>query len=79
MNDTPQTFATQTQTASEVPRTAGDVARELGKSVTTIKQLALQVKAPVQRTPGGVWIFQPLAVEKLKQEIARRELERDRK
>ena len=64
-----------TQTPSEPPRTAGDVARELGKSVTTIKQLALQVNAPVQRTPGGVWIFQTPAVEKVRAEIQRRERE----
>lgn len=59
--------------------TAGDVARELGKSVTTIKQLAQQIHAPVQRTPGGVWIFQSAAVEKLRAEIQRREMENARR
>ena len=74
-----QNFSAPIQTDSEAPRTAGDVARELGKSVTTIKQLALQVNAPVQRTPGGVWIFQTPAVEKVRAEIQRREQEHDRR
>jgi hypothetical protein len=78
MTTSTQVFSTSVQTVAETPMTAGDVARELGKSVTTIKQIAQQIHAPVQRTPGGVWIFQPVAVEKLRVEIQRRERERDR-
>ena len=62
-------------TVSEVPRTAGDVARELGRSVTAIKTLARQIHAPVTFTPGGQWIFYTAAVEKLSAEIRRREKE----
>ena len=78
MNNAQQNNSTPAQTVLDVPRTAGDVARELGPSVTTIKQLAVAIHAPVQKTPGGVWIFSAAAVEKLKLEIQRRELERDR-
>ena len=74
MNDNQNSYA-PAQTVLEVPRTAGDVARELGPSVTTIKQLAVAIHAPVQKTPGGVWIFSAAAVEKLKLEIQRRRIE----
>jgi hypothetical protein len=57
----------------------GDVSRELGKSSTTIKELALQINAPIQRTPSGVWVFSEEAVQKLRAEITRREMERDRR
>ena len=56
-------------------RTAGEAARELHRSVTTIKLIAKQIHAPVLRTPGGQWLFPAPAVEKLRQEIMRREQE----
>lgn len=64
---------------SEPPRTVGDVAALLGRSTTAIKKLAVEIHAPIQRTPGGVWIFSPEAVEKLRQEIQRREVEAARR
>ena len=70
-----QNYSAPVQTPSEPPRTAGDVARELGPSVTTIKQLAVAIHAPVQKTPRGVWIFGTAAVEKIRAEIQRRQLE----
>ena len=76
--NSPQFFSAPVLTVSETPQTAGDVARELGKSVTTIKQLAVAIHAPVQKTPGGVWIFGSVAVEKLRAEILRREREANR-
>lgn len=57
MTTSGQTFFDQAATPSEAPRTAGDVAKELGKSVTTIKALAVQTNAPIIKTPGGLWIF----------------------
>lgn len=56
-------------------RTAGEAARELGRSVTTVKLIARQIHAPVLRTAGGQWIFTAPAIEKLRQEIQRREQE----
>jgi len=73
--NSPQTFSTPLQTVLETPRTASDVARELGKSITTIKALARQIHAPVLRTGSGIWLFPPAAVEKLRAEIHRREME----
>ena len=76
--DTQET-PTPTPTVSETTlRTAGDVSRELGKSVTTIKTLALQTHAPVTRTPGGLWVFTPAAVDKIRNEIERRERQASR-
>lgn len=71
----PQILCAPEPPVLEVPRTASDVGRELGKSVTTIKALARQVHAPIQRTASGIWLFSPAAVEKLRQEIQRREVE----
>ena len=59
----------------ESPRTASDVARELGKSTTTIKALARQIHAPVFKTASGIWLFPLPAVEKLRHEVRRREIE----
>jgi hypothetical protein len=70
--NSPQTFSTPLQTVLETPRTASDVARELGKSITTIKELARRIHAPVLRTGSGIWLFPPAAVEKLRAEIERR-------
>jgi hypothetical protein len=53
--------------------------RELQRSTTTVKKLALETNAPVERTASGRWIFPPAAVERIRQEITRREQERDRR
>jgi hypothetical protein len=68
-------FCLSEKAIAELPRTASVVARELGRSVTCIKQLARQIHAPVLRTPTGIWIFPQAAVEKLRAEIRRRENE----
>jgi len=60
------------QPVLESPRTASEVARELGQSITTVKKRAREIYAPIIKTASGIWIFPPAAVEKLKQEIARR-------
>ena len=57
------------------PRTASDVAGELGRSVTCIKEIARQIHAPILKTASGIWLFPPAAVEKLRREIQRREIE----
>jgi len=69
---------TPTPTVSEAFFTAGDTAKLLGKSVTTIKTIAVQTNAPVTRTPGGLWILDAAAVEKIRSEIERREREAQR-
>jgi hypothetical protein len=76
MIDAPQISCVPMLTVSELtPRTASDVGRELGRSVTAIKELARQIHAPVLRTASGIWLFPPVAVDKLRREIQRRELE----
>ncbi|MBI4024764.1 MAG: hypothetical protein HY360_07255 [Verrucomicrobia bacterium] len=73
---TAQVFFVHDVSVLESPRTASDVARELGRSVTAIKKLAAEIHAPIQKTASGIWIFPLAAVEKLRHEIQRRELER---
>ena len=63
---------------SESPRTTSDVAREVGKSTTRVKQLVREIHVPIMKTASGIWIWNAIAVEKLKQEIARREVENTR-
>jgi hypothetical protein len=75
MQNAPNNFA-PCLSVSEAPRTASDVARELGRSVTAVKQLAREVNAPICKTASGIWLFSPAAVEKLRAEIQRRETER---
>ena len=66
-------------TVTQPLRTVGETARELQRSTTTVKKLALETNAPVERTESGRWIFPPAAVERIRQEIARREVEKDRR
>ena len=66
-------------TVSDSPRTTSDVAREVGKSTTTTKHIAREIHAPILKTASGIWIWNAKSVEKLKQEIARREIEDNRK
>ena len=74
--DFPQPLFDPVSSLSESPpRTASDVGQELGRSVTAIKALARQIHAPIHKTVSGIWLFTPAAVEKLRAEIRRREME----
>jgi len=76
--NTERETTTPTPTTLNVPMTAGDVAKELNVSRTTVKQLAIETFLSVQKTPSGVWIFSPAAVEKIRSEIERRKREASR-
>jgi hypothetical protein len=67
--------STLTPTPLQVPLTSGDAAKQLNKSRTTIKTIALEVNAPIIKTPGGQWLFPSDAVQKIADEILRRERE----
>jgi hypothetical protein len=75
MNQSDSFCALMPMVSESTPRTASDVGRELGKSVTTIKVLSREIHAPVLKTASGIWLFPPAAVEKLRREIQRREIE----
>ena len=62
-------------TVSESPRTTSDVAREVGKSTTTTKHIAREIHVPILKTASGIWIWNSIAVEKLRYEIERRRVE----
>ena len=74
----PQNYSAPTVAVAEPPRLVGEVAQLLSRSTTAVKKMAVEVHAPIVKTPSGVWLFPPVAVEKLRVEIARRERERDR-
>ena len=78
MTNSTQNFSDPTTAALQVPATSGDAAREVGVSRTTVKAIAIQINAQILKTPGGQWLFPPAAIEKVRQEIQRRERERDR-
>jgi hypothetical protein len=57
---------------------AADAAEELKVSTTTAKQIARDVKMSVPMTKSGIWVLTRPMVEKIRSELERRKLERER-
>ena len=55
--------------------TAGDVAENIGVSVTTVKRIAAELRIDVQSTVGGLKLFTAAQVAKIKAEWQRRQQE----
>jgi len=55
--------------------TAGDVAENIGVSVTTVKRIASELRIDVQHTVGGLKLFTAAQVAKIKSEWQRRQQE----
>ena len=55
--------------------TAGDVAENIGVSVTTVKRIASELRIDVQSTVGGLKLFTAAQVAKIKAEWQRRQQE----
>ncbi len=57
------------------PYTPQDAAAECGCSTATVKRLADELRLPVLRTVGGIRLFTPDQVAKLRTERERRAIE----
>ena len=55
--------------------TAGDVAENIGVSVTTVKRIAAELRIDVQHTVGGLKLYTAVQVAKIKAEWQRRQQE----
>jgi len=84
MNEGSNFFATdqsganvQSQTNPSIPKcyTAGDAAKSIQASTTTVKRLATELRLDVQQTEGGLWLFTESQVAKIKAEMTRRQAE----
>ena len=62
-------------TTSEVLYSVGDVAESIGTSVTTVKRMAAELRLDLIHTIGGIKLFTPAQVAKLKAERERRQVE----
>ena len=65
------------KTNSTNPRfySAGDAAKIISASTTTVKRLATELRLDVQQTVGGLWLFTEAQVTKIKAELVRRQRE----
>jgi hypothetical protein len=54
---------------------AGDAAKIIGTSITTVKRIATGMRMDVIRTIGGLWLFTEYQVAKIKAERERRRVE----
>jgi hypothetical protein len=66
---------TKTEVTSGEFYTPCDVGRQVNRSAATIKRMADELRLPLKRTVGGVRIFNADQVQRLKDEIVRREME----
>jgi hypothetical protein len=55
--------------------TAGDAARSINTSITTIKRISSELRLDVQQTAGGLWLFNQNQLSKIKAEMERRKQE----
>ena len=63
------------QNATPAFYTAGDVAENIGVSVTTVKRIAAELRIDVQSTIGGLKLFTTAQVARIKAEWQRRQQE----
>jgi hypothetical protein len=66
---------THSNPSSTLFYTAGDAAKHIGVSVTTIKRIAAELRLDLTQTVGGTKLFTAQQVEKVKAEKARRNQE----
>jgi len=63
----------KTDSASSRFYSAGDAAKAISASTTSVKRLATELRLDVQQTEGGLWLFTEAQVGKIKAEMLRRQ------
>lgn len=54
---------------------AGDAARSIGTSITSVKRISTELRLDVQLTAGGLWLFNESQIARIKAEMERRKQE----
>ena len=65
----------QAHASGSLVYSAGDAAKSIGTSITSVKRLATELRLDIQQTVGGLWLFSEDQVSRIKAELARRQTE----